>query len=104
MSTPAVKRLNRYNITRAIWRGIKLEIRHCPTWSKATGIDHIEVVANECQKLPITETGYRSLFIMPNYITEKGTAHDYVMAWLDHEAKSKTWRRFEKDAQQLSLF
>jgi hypothetical protein len=104
MSTPAVKRSNRYVVTRATWRGIDLEIRHFATWSKAAGIDHIEVISDHRKPLPITETGYKSLFIMPEYIAEKGTAQDYVLAWLDHEAKSRTWKRYQADTRQLSLF
>lgn len=104
MSTPAVKRSERYVVTRAAWRGIGLEIRHFATWSEAAGIDHIEVISDRRKPLPITETGYKSLFIIPEYIAEKGTAQDYVLAWLDHEAESKTWKRYEADTRQLSLF
>ena len=104
MSTPAAKRSERYIVTRATWRGIGLEIRHCPTWSEAAGIDHIEVVSDERQPLPITGTGYKSLFILPEYIAEKGDAKDYVLAWLDHEAQSEAWKRSQSEARQLSLF
>jgi len=104
MSTPAAKRSERYVVTRATWRGIDIEIRHFPTWSETAGIDHIEVISDQRKPLPITETGYKSLFIMPEYIAEKGTAHDYVLAWLDHEAQSKAWKRNQTDARQLSLF
>lgn len=104
MSTPADKRPERYQITRAIWRGITLEIRHCPLWSKVAEIDHIEVVSEECQVLPITETGYRSLFIKPEFIEAHGSAQAYVLGWLDEEAKSSEWTRKEADGKQLSLF
>jgi hypothetical protein len=54
--------------------------------------------------LPITETGYKSLFILPEYIAEKGDAKDYVLAWLNHEAQSEAWKRSQSAARQLSLF
>ena len=104
MSTPADKHAERYQITRAIWRGITLEIRHCPMWSKIAEIDHIEVVSEDRQVLPITETGYRSLFIKPEYIERHGDARAYVLTWLDEEAKSPKWTRKEDDSKQLSLF
>lgn len=97
-------RNGRPHVPEYAWCGIELEIRHFATWSEAAGIDHIEVISDERQPLPITETGYRSLFIMPEYIAEKGTAHDYVLAWLDHEAKSNTWKRNQSDTRQLNLF
>jgi hypothetical protein len=101
---PAANHTERYTKTRATWRGIGLEIRHCPTWSKAAEIDHIEVISDERQPLPITETGYKSLFILPEYIAEKGDAKDYVFAWLNHEAQSEAWKRSQSAARQLSLF
>ena len=104
MCMPAAKRSEGYIVTRATWRGIMLEIRHFPTWSKAADIDHIEVISDQRQPLPITETGYKSLFIRPEYIAEKGTAQDYVLAWLDHEAESETWKRLQSEARQLTLF
>lgn len=104
MSTPAVKRADRYQTTRATWRGIDIEIRHCPMWSRAAEIDHIEVISEDHQALPITETGYRSLFIKPEYIDAFGTATAYVLGWLDEEAKSPDWAHKESDSKQMSMF
>jgi hypothetical protein len=78
MSIRAASRKERYTVTRATWRGIGLEIRHCPTWSKAARIDHIEVFSDERAPLPITDSGYRSHFIMPEHITEVGTPVEYL--------------------------
>lgn len=83
MSTPADKQAEQYQITRAIWRGITLEIGHCPMWSKIAEIDHIEVITEDHQVLPITETRYRSLFIKPEYIERHRDAQAYVLGWLD---------------------
>ncbi len=104
MSTPAAKPDDHYAVSRVEWRGIGLEIRNCPTWSKAADIDHIEVVSDARMPLPITGTGYKSHFLSPEQIAEIGTPVDYVMAWLDHAAQSETWKRREADARQLSLF
>ncbi|MBT8167596.1 hypothetical protein [Falsiruegeria litorea] len=104
MSMPAAKSKDGYDVTRVAWRGIGLEVRHCRTWSIAAGIDHIEVVSDERAPLPITETGYRSHFIMPEEIAEIGTPLEYVIAWLDYEAQSKSWIAQEAAARQLNLF
>ena len=104
MSTPAVKRADRYKTTRATWRGIDIQIRHCHMWSKAAEIDHIEVISEDRQALPITKTGYRSLFIKPEYIEAYGTATAYVLGWMEEEAKSPDWNRREADSKQMSLF
>lgn len=104
MSTPAAKSDNRYTVFRAEWRGIGLEIRHCPAWSREVDIGHIEVVSDECTPLPITETGYKSHFLTSKQVTAIGTPLDYVMAWLDHAAQSETWKRKEAASRQLSLF
>ena len=93
-----------YEISRVTWRGIALEIRHCRNWCAIVGMDHIEVESAHRVALPITETGYRSHFIVPERIDEFGEAVGYVLAWLDHESRSREWRRREADARQLSLF
>lgn len=104
MSTPAARPDDRYTVFRAEWRGISLKIRHCPMWSKAVEIDHIEVVSDKRVPLPITETGYKSHFLTPEQIADIGTPVDYVMAWLGHAAQSETWKRNEAGSRQLSLF
>jgi hypothetical protein len=84
------------------WRGVALEIAHM-TCSYA-GIDHIEIMSAGRVPLPITETGYKSLFIDPEPVTHAGGAEGFVLAWLDHEATSAAWKRYEAEDRQLSLF
>ena len=66
--------------------------------------NQIEVISAERVPLPITETGYKSLFIPPERIAEFGSATDYVLAWLDHAAEAESWKGREAEARQLSLF
>ncbi|WP_297339334.1 hypothetical protein [Pseudophaeobacter sp.] len=47
MSMPAAKPDERYAVSRADWRGIGLEIRHCVSWCAMVGMDHIEVISSE---------------------------------------------------------
>lgn len=104
MSMPAAKPDDGYTVSRADWRGIGLEIRHCVNWCAMVGMDHIEVISDGRMPLPITETGYKSHFLPRERIAEFGSATDYVLAWLDHAAVAESWRRREAEARQLSLF
>ena len=98
----ATNHQNVYETFNVVWRGINLEIRHKENW--VAGFDHIEVINKDRVMLPITETGYRSLFILPERISEYGTPVEYVITWLDHEAQSESWKRLEAEKCQLSLF
>ena len=93
---------DQYKEINAAWRGIDLTIRHLA--GRFAGMDHIEVISAERAALPVTETGYKSLFILPERITEYGTVLDYVLAWLDHEAEAESWKLEEAKGRQLSLF
>ena len=86
------------------WRGISIEISHVSRWCAVTGIDHIEVSSAGRVPLPITGTGYRSLFIYPEHFAAYGSAANYVRAWLDEAAQDDAWKREEQAARQLSLF
>ena len=92
----------KYDECNATWCGIELTIRHLA--GRFAGMDHIEFISAGRVALPVTETGYRSLFIPPERIAEMGTPSEYVLAWLNHEAQSESWKRKEAEARQLSLF
>jgi hypothetical protein len=102
---PAVKpKDDRYAEFAITWRGIALNVRHCPDWSRSCGIAHIEVISLERLPLPITETGYKSHFIHHDQRAEIGTPVEFVIAWLDHDAESTAWKKAEFESRQLSLF
>ena len=84
-----------------IWEGITIAISHEANWLN-TDYDHIELRADE--KLPVTETGYRSHFIANAELALFGSLEDFVRQWLDTAATSKEWQKYLKDSQQLSLF
>lgn len=85
-----------------LWNGIKIMVNHVPNFHQE--IDHIEVRAENDQRLPITETGYRSHYPHESQIEHYGSALAYVQAWLDHEAATPEWRAYEVTSRQLSLF
>ncbi|MCV6575112.1 MAG: hypothetical protein OIF58_05190 [Cohaesibacter sp.] len=95
-------RFKAYCIHRVIWQGISLEIGHMHSWCQ--GMDHIEIRSWNMQPLPITETGYRSLFLSNEELKEIGDPVVYVMVWLDREAAQSDWYERQQQAAQLSLF
>ena len=80
-----------------IWRGIRLTVTFAP--EKFGMVDHIELLTEDRSPLPVTETGYRSYFLMVGVVQGHGGPVAFVTAWLDHEAKRMGW-----SGTQLSLF
>lgn len=90
-----------HGVIEAEWQGIAITIRHTP--QRFAGYDHLEIVSQDKQRLPITETGYRSHFLLPEELAEFGDPCGYVIAWLDYEGSSNEWRADVARRAQLSL-
>lgn len=86
--------MEKHNI---IWRGIAIEITFTPDKFGIT--EHLELRTQTGARLPVTETGYRSCFLVPGSVAEYGGAAAFATAWLDHEAEQTGWQ-----GAQLSLF
>lgn len=82
------------------WEGIAIAVSHTPNWLN-TEFDHIELRAD--QKLPVTETGYRSHFIADAELALFDGVEDFVRQWLGEAAQSPKWKAFVDDSRQLSL-
>jgi hypothetical protein len=88
--------------TRIEWRGIGIQLEfHANRWNSP--VDHIEIRSDNRVPLPITETGYKSHFLPAGQVTAE-TLIEAVTAWLDVEAQSDAWKRYEEASRQLSLF
>ena len=94
-----------------VWENIKIQVLYNPDYSEAHEeimgwrLAHLEIKSD--QKLPMTETGYRSHFAAASEIESYGTPIDFVKAWLAETSKRKEWQTYKKlkvQAQQLSLF
>ncbi|MBL4877080.1 MAG: hypothetical protein JKY10_11385 [Cohaesibacteraceae bacterium] len=103
MTNASSSKANRsYCVYAAEWRSIELEVSHMSSWG--IGMDHIEIRVEDKTPIPVTSTGYRSLFI-PSIETEvTSDPVAYILAWLDHEAAKPEWQIRERQAAQLSLF
>lgn len=86
--------MEQHNIT---WRNIDIAITFTP--EKFGMVEHIELHTTNKEKLPVTETGYRSHFIPMGTTAAHGGAVAFVTAWLDHEAARSGWSN-----DQMSLF
>lgn len=93
------------------WQGVDIEITYEACWlsgdpSSPFATAHVTVTAKapDRARLPITETGYRSLFISREQVEDAGGPLTYVEAWLDHMARSREWRAYGQAGRQLSLF
>ena len=83
------------------WEGITIAVSHTSNWLN-TGYDHIELRAD--QRLPVTQTGYRSRFMPPDELAQFDSLEDFVRQWLDEAANSNEWRMYLTESRQLSLF
>lgn len=88
------------------WEGRSIRLSYSPRWSDTNhAIDHVEVQTLDGNPLPITETGYRSHFFGPvEPALSLAEVQDMVIAWIDKDAASPTWKRQQLASQQLSLF
>ena len=95
------------------WRGIKIAVsqRARPfggAFRESHGHDliHVEVrcVRPERAPLPITETGYKSLWVIDENLEQFSDAAAYVKLLLDEAAQSKEWQAAEQQAAQYNLF
>lgn len=102
------KPFEKYETYQIIWQNIQIEIRYCDYVAKVeeqTTIVHLEIKSITREPLPITETGYKSLFTAKCLIEEFGGPVEYAKMWLDGEAKGNiVWQNHVSKSRQLSLF
>lgn len=88
------------------WQGIAIEVIYTPVWFAATFdetiVSHLAIRAEE--RLPLTETGYRSMFFYQTKPKIWGTIEPVLVELLDEAAQKKAWKEYAKDRQQLKLF
>lgn len=89
------------------WRGIDVRIVYQPHAMGPADCPyaHLEVMTDKPRApLPMSETGYQSLFLPFGTIEQHGGPVAYVTRWLDHAAKSAAWKLIERDLRQGRLF
>lgn len=84
-----------------VWVDRSIAVCHHADWLKS-GYWHIELRSSE--RLPVTTTGYRSLFVPQASFADDGEIADFITAWLDDAATDKAWQAYLADSRQLKLF
>ncbi|MCB0631595.1 MAG: hypothetical protein R2824_24055 [Saprospiraceae bacterium] len=93
-----------------VWENISIEISYNSNWSNAYcdiyghAMGNLEIRSNAGERLPITDTGYRSLFIPVLTIEEQGGPITLIQGWLDEASQSEEWKTYVESNKQLSLF
>ncbi len=88
-------------MTVLIWEGIEIALSHHARRYGDT-FDHIELQANE--RLPVSETGYRSLFIHHEELALWDSPEAFVLEWLSDAARHPSWQDYRQQSRQLNLF
>ena len=90
-----------YETFALMWRGRKVEVSYQANWLNS-GHWHIELRCAE--RLPVTETGYRSHFVILAPHTDRNEIAALVRSWLETAAETPVWRKHLEDSRQLKLF
>lgn len=108
MTDSTIDQKRNYETYNTTWSNIPIVIRYCKDYWASVGVSHLEVRSEEPN--PITETGYRSAWIMPGEL-EGTNPLEYVLSALDECSKTKKWREYLQSKKkqdlaktQLSLF
>lgn len=84
-----------------IWAGITIEVKFTQHWMSGV-VHHLELRADE--PVSITETGYKSHFIPYDQELCLTDVIEFVVAWLDKEGQSRSWREYVEAQRQGDLF
>lgn len=108
-SHPSSEKERHIVTTQIDWQGIALSVSYEESYYGTDpehdyAMAHLQILADGRQPLPITETGYKSHFLHPSFVTHAGGPVAYARAWLDAEAATEEWCRHTATKQQLSLF
>lgn len=90
-----------YQTFELTWQERTITASYQPNWLNGHYC-HIELRCTE--RLPVTETGYRSHFIHLADEVDAETIKAYITAWLDSAADTKAWRQYLENSRQLTLF
>lgn len=83
------------------WNGIAITVSITHNWLN-TDHHHIELRAD--QPLPVTTTGYRSLFLPIDECRRFKSLEELLQHWLDTAARSSEWIKAQEERRQLKLF
>ena len=94
------------------WLEYEIEITHTPSTYKCFeevygyAMSHVEIRTLKPARagLPITDTGYRSVYITAPELADHGGAKAFILKALNDGAESRAWKNAEAQRRQLTLF
>lgn len=103
--TEAKRPIEHYKVR---WRNIDIIVVYTPDFHATPGEAfhhcHLEVMSERHEvPLPITETGYRSVFLPGGTIEDSGGVLEFTTRWLEHAAGSPSWKIAEQNTRQGRL-
>jgi hypothetical protein len=84
-----------------IWSDHLSQVSYQANWLNA-GQWHVELRCDA--RLPVTDTGYRSIFAPNAEFSNQGEIAVFLTSLLDGAALSKDWLAYLEDSKQLNLF
>ena len=90
-----------YTSFELIWQDLVVVVSYQANWL-STDQWHIELRCDE--RLPVTETGYRSHFLADVEFANEDEILIWITEWLDQAASNPAWLRHKEDSRQLTLF
>ncbi|WP_424991366.1 hypothetical protein [Fluviibacterium sp. S390] len=90
-----------YQTFNLIWQAREIAVAFRANWLNS-GHWHIELRC--CDRLPVTETGYPSIFVPATGFDDRTEIEAYIRTLLDEAANTPEWRRYLEDSRQLDLF
>ncbi|MFO6466253.1 hypothetical protein ACK8OR_17830 [Jannaschia sp. KMU-145] len=84
-----------------VWMERVITVSYEANWLRS-GHWHIELRCAE--PLPLTDTGYRSMFVPEEQFLDEAEIEGFVQWLLDDAAGSVAWKDFLEKSRQLNLF
>ena len=83
-----------------VWEGRTVAVQFQANWLNSDTW-HIELRCSD--RLPVTYTGYRSIFVPNPGFEGAADVESYVRSIVDDAAKADEWQRYIEDSRQLKL-
>ena len=83
-----------------VWEGRTVAVQFQANWLNSDTW-HIELRCSD--RLPVTDTGYRSIFVPNPGFEGAADVESYVRSIVDDAAKADEWQRYIEDSRQLKL-
>jgi hypothetical protein len=78
------------------WRYLRCKVTETPDYlASGQTLLELHLIAARDTPCPLTGTGYRSHFIDADELAAAGGVPEYLTAWMDREARTKTYRDAE---------